>query len=94
MLFSLLHMDRRAGGVNPALPDYFGLFRFLHFLLILSMFRNLFIFLDKREAHWIHPDPANLVCLVSRFLHNLLSRQWVPVHLMFLLPYYRLIPQR
>jgi hypothetical protein len=26
----LLHMDRRAGGVNPALPDFLGLFRLPH----------------------------------------------------------------
>jgi hypothetical protein len=32
----LLHVDRRAGGVNPTLPDFLGLFCLLHDSLLLS----------------------------------------------------------
>jgi len=81
----LLHMDRCAGGVNPALPDFLGFFRLPHDPLLLSMFRSLFMFFHKREAHRIYPDPANLICLLSRFFHCSLSGQWFVNHLVSLL---------
>jgi hypothetical protein len=48
------------------------------------MFCNLFIFFHKREASRIYPDPANLICLVSRFFHCSLSGQWFVNHLVSL----------
>jgi len=56
-----------------------------HDPLLLSMFRSLFIFFHKREAHRIYPDPANLVCLLSRFFHCSFSGQWFVNHLVSLL---------
>ena len=46
---------------------------------------RLFIIFRKRIAHRIYPDPANLVCLLLRFFHDLLSSQWVVLHFMSLL---------
>ena len=56
-----------------------------HGPFLLSMFRNLFMFFHKREAHRIYPDPTNLIWLVSRFFHCSLSGQCFLMHLITLL---------
>ena len=96
-IFQLQALDYPHGtahGINPVISVqhhgfscYFFLFdlRLSHGPLLLSIFRNLFMYFHKREASRIYPDPANLICLLPCFFHRSLSGQWFVNHLVSLL---------
>jgi len=67
-------MDRRAGGVDPALPGFLGLFRLLHDHFLLSLYVFLVVICQSRETHGIQPDPADLFGRVPR--RSFLSLVW------------------
>ena len=79
-------LHRSAHGVKPALACLLR-----EFLLVLGSrllhdsFPPLKYFMVCSLLHeWvtggIHPDPANLICLLSRFFHFLVSSQWIMIH--------------